>query len=144
MTLRTLSSSVHLQLFQECVASYIDYKLEKSFDISLFSRNEFNNPETINNWVKYNFIEERMSEEAMSDDYKLIIGDDYLRSVEVYTYMINYIHACREDLYDNVEIIGDYEETYILQQFLYFYCITKHYNTLISTVTEKVNEIRNR
>jgi hypothetical protein len=143
MPLRTLRSSVHLQLFQECVASYIDYKLEKSFDISLFSRNEFNNPETINNWVKYNFIEERMSE-AMSNDYKLIIGDDYLRSVEVYTYMINYIHACREDLYDNVEIIGDYEETSILQQFLYFYCITKHYNTLISTVTEKVNEIRNR
>lgn len=143
MTLRALRTSVHLQLFQECVASYIDYKLEKSFDIPLFSRNEFNNPETINNWVKYNFIEENLSEE-MSDDYKLIIGDDYLRSVEVYTYMINYIHDCREDLYDNVEIIGDYECISILQQFLYFYSIMKHYNTLVSTVTEKVNEIRNR
>ena len=143
MTLRALRSSVHLQLYQECVASYIDYKLEKSFDIRLFSRNDFNNPESINNWVKNKFIEDKLSEE-MPDDYKLIIGDDYLRSVEVYTYMINYIHACREDLYDNVEIIGDYEETSILQQFLYFYSITKHYNTLVSTVTEKVNEIRNR
>jgi hypothetical protein len=84
MTLRALRSSVYLQLFQECVASYIDYKLEKSFDIRLFSRNEFNNPETINNWVKYNFIEENLSEE-MTNDYKLIIGDDYLRSVEVYS-----------------------------------------------------------
>jgi hypothetical protein len=57
---------------------------------------------------------------------------------------LKYIHACREDLYDNVEIIGDYECISILQQFLYFYSITKHYNTLVSTVTEKVNEIRNR
>ena len=48
MTLRALRSSVHLQLFQQCVASYIDYKLEKSFDIRLFSRNDFNNPESIN------------------------------------------------------------------------------------------------
>jgi hypothetical protein len=123
---------------------YIDYKLEKSYDVRLFSRNDFNNPSAINNWVKKNFIEQYFSEEDMPDDYKLIIGDDYLRSVEVYTYMIHYIHDCREDLYDNVEILGDYNEISILQQYIYFYCITKHTNTLISRVTEKVNEIRNR
>ena len=142
MTVRSLSSSVHLQLFQECVALYIDYKLEKSFDIQLFSRNEFNNPVTIENWVKYNFIEDNFSNE-MPDDYKSIIGDDYLSNVKVYTYMIEYIHACREDLYDNVEILTDYDEISLLHQYIYFYCITKHINTLISTVTEKVNEIRN-
>lgn len=142
MTVRSLSSSVHLQLFQECVALYIDYKLEKSFDIQLFSRNEFNNPVTIENWVKYNFIEDNFSNE-MPDDYKSIIGDDYLSNVKVYTYMIEYIHACREDLYDNVEILSLYDEISLLHQYIYFYCITKHFNTLISTVTEKVNEIRN-
>jgi hypothetical protein len=144
MAVRTLRSSVHLQLFEECVASYIDYKLEKSYDVRLFSRNDFNNPTAINNWVKDNFIEKYFSEEDMPDDYKLIIGDDYLRSIEVYTYMIHYIHDCREALYDNVEILGDYNEISILQQYIYFYCITKHTNTLVSRVTEKVNEIRNR
>jgi hypothetical protein len=144
MSVRRLRSSVHLQLFEECVASYIDYKLEKSFNIHLFSRNDFNNPSSINNWVKNNFIEQYFSEEDMPDDYKLIIGDDYLRSIEVYTYMIDYIHDCREDLYDNIEILGDYNEISILQRYIYFYCITKHMNTLVLRVTEKVNEIRNR
>ena len=144
MAVRTLRSSVHLQLFEECVASYIDYKLEKSYDVCLFSRNDFNNPSAINNWVKNNFIEQYFSEEDMPDDYKLIIGDDYLRSVEVYTYMIDYIHDCREDLYDNVEILSNYECVFILQQYIYFYCRLKHYDTLVSRVTEKVNEIRNR
>jgi hypothetical protein len=144
MAIASLRSSVHLQLFEESIASYIDYKLEKSYDVRLFSRNDFNNPTAINNWVKDNFIEQYFSEEDMPDDYKLIIGDDYLRSVEVYTYMIDYIHDCREDLYDNVEILGDYNEISILQQYIYFYCITKHTNTLVSRVTEKVNEIRNR
>jgi len=144
MAVRTLRSSVHLQLFEECVASYIDYKLEKSYDVRLFSRNDFNNPSAINNWVKNNFIEQYFSEEDMPDDYKLIIGDDYLRSVEVYTYMIDYIHDCREDLYDNVEILSNYECVFILQQYIYFYCRLKHYDTLVSRVTEKVNEIRNR
>ena len=117
MTVSSLSSSVHLQLFQECVALYIDYKLEKSFDIQLFSRNEFNNPVTIENWVKYNFIEDNFSNE-MPDDYKSIIGDDYLSNVKVYTYMIEYIHACREDLYDNVEILTDYDEISLLHQYI--------------------------
>jgi len=144
MAVRTLRSSVHLQLFEECVASYIAYKLEKSYDVRLFSRNDFNNPTAINNWVKDNFIEQYFSEEDMPDDYKLIIGDDYLRSVEVYTYMIDYIHDCREDLYDNVEILCNYECVFILQQYIYFYCRLKHYDTLVSRVTEKVNEIRNR
>lgn len=144
MTVRRLTASLHLQLFEECVSSYIDYKLEKSFDIVLFSHNDFNNSISINNWVKYNFIEHYFSDEDIPDDYKLIIGDDYLRSIEVYSHMIHYIHDCREDLYDNVEILSSYEGVSILQHFIYFYCITKHINILISRVTEKVNEIRNR
>lgn len=143
MTISGLRSSIHLQLFEECVASYINYKLEKSFDIILFSRNEFDNPNSIKNWVRNIFIEQYFSEEDISDDYKLIIGDDYLRSVEIYTYMIEYIHACREDLYDNVEILHSYECIDILHQYLYFYCLCKQYNTLILRVTERVNEIRN-
>lgn len=143
MSIGRVRSSIHLQLFEESVTSYINYKLEKSFDIILFSRNEFNNPNSIKNWVKNDFIERYFSEENLSDDYKLIIGDDYLRSVEVYTYMIDYIHICREDLFDNVEILGSYEGISLLHQYIYFYSYRKHYNTLILRVTEKVNEIRN-
>jgi hypothetical protein len=141
MAVRTLRSSVHLQLFEECVASYIDYKMDQfnNNDVVILSRSDFN----IQSWID-EFIEYKFSDQDLDDDYKLIIGDDYLRSIEVYTYMIDYIHDCREDLYDNVEILGDYNEIFILQQYIYFYCITKHMNTLVSRVTEKVNEIRNR
>jgi hypothetical protein len=131
-----LRSSIHLQLFQECIGTFIDYKLKQSFDTVLFSRNDFNIEQWIDEFIDNNFLEE-----LTEDDYKNFIGDDYLRSSEVYMYMINYIHIYRDDYLGTTEILYNYDYTYVLQYFIYCYCRIKHYDILISIVTEWVNNI---
>ena len=135
----SLGASVHLQLFQECIAPYVDYKLEKQVDVVLFSRNDFN----INSWID-EFIDNNFSEYRLDDDYKDFIGSDYLQSVEVYRYMIEYVHNYREDYLETTDIIHSYDLINVLQYFIYCYCRIKHYNTMVTYVTNRVNEIRNR
>jgi hypothetical protein len=132
------TASVHLQSFQECIGPYVDYKMEKSVDIVLFSRNDFN----VHGWID-GFIENNFSEYELDEDYKDYIGSDYLQSVEVYRYMIDYIHAYREDYLETTEIIDSYECIDVLQDFIYCYCRTKHYNTMLSYISNRANEIRN-
>jgi hypothetical protein len=131
----TLRSSVHLQLFEECIGPYLDFKLEKAVDVSLFLRHEFD----IDEWLHSEFFEKIIDRAQDEDEYKNFIGSDYLNSVEVYSYMIEYVHAYREDFYQNSRRLDSYDIMYILPKFLYSYGMYKHYTTLHSRVKEIIN-----
>lgn len=132
MALRT---SVHLQLFEECIGPYLDFKLEKSIDVSLFSSYDFD----IDEWLHSEFFEKIIDRAQNEDEYKNFIGSDYLNSVEVYIYMIQCVHAYREDFYQNHRRLDNYNIEYVLPKFLYAYGMYKHYTILHSKVREIIN-----
>lgn len=130
-------SSVHLQLFEECIGLYLDFKLEKSLDVSLFLRYDYD----IDEWLHSEFFEKIIDRAQDEDEYTNFIGSDYLKSVEVYRYMIDCVHAHREDFYQNARRLDNYDIVYVLPKFLYAYGMYKHYNTLHSKVRETITFI---
>ena len=128
----SLINSVHLQLFEECIGPYLDFKLEKSVDVSLFLRYDFD----IDEWLHSEFFEKIIDRVQDEDEYESFIGSDYLNSVEVYRYMIDYVHAYREQYYQNTRTLESYIIESILPKFLYAYGMYKHYSTLHSRIRE--------
>jgi len=123
-----------LQLFEECVALYLDYKLEKMINTNSFSHPDFD----IDEWLHSEYFENTIDRIQEEDEYKNYIGSDYLNSVEVYRYMIHYVHAYREQYYQNTRTLDSYDLDSILSKFLYSYGMYKHYTTLYSKVRDSM------